>query len=431
MRAITADYIFPISSPPIKNGVVIIDNKGIILEVGDSRLKTQDLRLKTYEGIICPGFINAHCHLELSHLKGKITPKIGMAGFIKEFLSKRNNFSKKEIQSAIEKAEKEMFASGIVAVGDISNDDSTFQTKAKSKIKFHTFIEVFDLNPEKAKQEFEKGLRLTKQFKNIPLQTHEPSHPPSHSHKPSRKGELLNPLSPITNHQLSIVPHAPYSVSEKLFSLITEYARKNGSILSIHNQESQAEKDLFENGTGKIAELFKNMGIDLGFIPKNIDRSLKYNLQNLPSENKILLVHNTYTTKEDIQWAHSQDSRLKTQDFRHYWCTCPNANLYIENKLPDYEMFISENAQMTIGTDSYASNWSLSILDELKTIATDTPHIPLNTLLTWATKNGAEFLGFDKELGTIEKGKRPGLNLIKNVDLKNLKLTEKSSVKVL
>jgi cytosine/adenosine deaminase-related metal-dependent hydrolase len=99
--------------------------------------------------------------------------------------------------------------------------------------------------------------------------------------------------------------------------------------------------------------------------------------------------------------------------------------MYIENKLPNYTDFINANARVTIGTDSLASNWSLSVLDELKTISKYYPQIPLQTLLTWATKNGADFLGFT-QLGTIEKGKKPGLNLLKNVELG--RITEKTEV---
>ncbi len=83
--------------------------------------------------------------------------------------------------------------------------------------------------------------------------------------------------------------------------------------------------------------------------------------------------------------------------------------------MPDYNNFIAENATVTIGTDSIASNWSLSVLDELKTISKYDHEIPLQTLLLWATKNGAELLGFDP-LGTIEKGKKPGLNLLTGLD---------------
>ncbi len=167
--------------------------------------------------------------------------------------------------------------------------------------------------------------------------------------------------------------------------------------------------------------------------------SLQSTLPFLTYASKLLLVHNTFTSRNDIKLAEKQirnqesgitnpGSRSKIQNPKSqilYWCTCPNANMYIENKLPNYNYFIEENVCVTIGTDSLASNRTLSVLDELKTIVKQYPEIPLQTLLLWATKNGADFLGF-AQLGTIEKGKRPGLNLLKNID--GLKITSKTEV---
>ncbi len=392
MRKISADYVFPISSEPIKNGVITIDDNGTILEVNpetkDSRLKTKEIEY--FSGIICPGFINTHCHLELSHMRAHIAENLEMTGFIKEIITKRDHFSHEEIEQKIAEAEAEMIKNGIVAVGDISNNNSTFKQKAKGNLAYHTFIEVFDFNPDKAKEVFERALELKQQ-------------------------------SAICNLQSSIIPHAPYSVSDKLFELISSEAIKNNSLISIHNQESAAENELFISRSGPMFDAFSKMGIDMSNLSKKGLNSLKTILPKLPKTQKTLLVHNTYTSEEDIDFA--IDSRLKIKDL--YWCTCPNANLYIENKLPNYNYFINKNALITIGTDSLASNHSLSVLDELKTISKHFPEIPLQTLLLWATKNGAEFLGF-KQLGTIEKGKKPGLNLLKNVE--ELKITSKTEV---
>lgn len=437
MRKISADYIFTISSEPIKNGVIVIDDDGTILEVTkggqesriesqesrtnnqesrtesqESRTKDQDIpsEIEYYEGIICPGFINTHCHLELSHLRSKVPESAGMPGFINEIISLRSHFSDKQIQHAIVEAEAEMIKNGIVAVGDISNNNSTFRQKEKGNLLYHTFIEVFDLNPDKADEVFEKAIALKRQLATL-------------------------------NFKLSssIVPHAPYTVSEKLLKLINTNTSENNSILSIHNQESEAENELFISKSGKIYEAFKNMGINTDLLRQTGLNSLQSTLPFLTFASKLLLVHNTFTSREDIRWAEkqtkNQEPRIKNQDQKSkiqnpksqilFWCTCPNANMYIENKLPNYNYFIVENVRVTIGTDSLASNWSLSVLDELKTIVKQYPEIPLQTLLLWATKNGADFLGFT-QLGTIEKGKKPGLNLLKNID--ELKITEKTEV---
>ena len=120
---------------------------------------------------------------------------------------------------------------------------------------------------------------------------------------------------------------------------------------------------------------------------------------------KTLFVHNTLTSRADIDAAHRWSNFV-------YWATCPNANFYIENRLPNYKNFIEADARMTIGTDSLTSNWQLSILEEMKTIQRFQSYIDFDTLIRWATLNGAYALGFGEKLGSIEVGKTPGLNLI-------------------
>ena len=127
---------------------------------------------------------------------------------------------------------------------------------------------------------------------------------------------------------------------------------------------------------------------------------------------KTLFVHNTLTTSEDIKAADAWSSNV-------YWATCPNANLYIENRLPNYQAFLDTQARMTIGTDSLTSNWQLSIFEEMKTIARFKSYVSFQTLLKWATINGAAALGYEQTLGSLEIGKTPGLVLLEGVDENN------------
>lgn len=374
MRKITADYIFPISSPPIKNGMIVLDEQGTILDITDDNTDATE----KYSGIICPGFINTHCHLELSHMRAQVSENKGMTDFIKELIGKRASYSDAEIEKAIIAAETEMIENGIVAVGDISNNNSTFKQKEKKNLYYHTFIEIFSLDPSKANEVFENGKQLFS-----------------------------------TLHTAgSIAPHAPYTMSVALLAHINNFAQTHNSVLTIHNQESEGESELFISNTGSMYDAFVNMGIKAEYMRKTGLNSLQSTLPHLNGASKILLVHNTFTSRNDLKWAVELASKNKQQ---LYWCTCPNANLYIENKLPNYKVFMEEKALVTIGTDSLASNWSLSVVDELKTIAKHAPEIDTQTLLTWATKNGANFLGCDA-LGTLEKGKKPGLNLLSNVE---------------
>lgn len=380
MRKITADLIYPIATPPVKNGVVIVDDNGIIMDVLPMA-NANDESVERFNGVICPGFVNTHCHLELSHMRGTISEKTGMTGFISELMQNRSKIDPAAIAPAMEAAEQEMIRNGIVAVGDISNDASTFALKAKQNLKYHTFIELFDIFPQRAREVFEKGIGLHKK----------------------------------APQSASLAPHAPYTVSPPLMHYIGKHAQATRALLSIHNQESESEAEMFVSKTGKMVEMFNRIGNDLSYFDPTGINSLRSMLPLFPKENKTLLVHNTFTSREDIEWAGSVNENI-------YWCFCPNANLYIEDALPDFNAFADAGLKCTIGTDSLASNWSLSVLDELKVISKAAPNIPLETLLTWATKNGAEFLDFN-ELGTIEKGKKPGLVLIEGVE--GMKLGER------
>ena len=387
MRKVTADYIFPGNSTPIKNGVVVIDGNGIIVDLIDP--KTTDINtenIEKYEGVICPGFINTHCHLELSYLKNQLAEHTLLPHFVKEIVAVRDNYSTEERFKAIEIAEQEMLNNGIVAVGDIVNGNTTLAAKISSRINYHNFVEVFGLNPIKGNEIIAHAEKLKQDFLHL--------------------------------DRSSITPHAPYSVSPVLSQLITEL---DEPLISIHNQETESENELFISGTGDLFDQLSQIGEDIKTWQPTGKNALPSYLTQFSTEQKILLVHNTYTSQEDIAFAKNYSHNI-------YWCFCPNANLYIENKLPNFNLFTNEKC--TIGTDSLASNKSLSILEEMKIIQQSAPSISLEKIIQWGTFNGAAFLGFE-QLGSIEKGKVPGLNWIKDVDLKNLSLKTSSSIQVL
>lgn len=387
MHKITADYIFTGNAAPIKNGIILIKKDGTIIDVINPKNSTLSFdNVKKYEGVICPGFINTHCHLELSYLKNKISQKTTLPGFVKELVQKRNNFSEEEKQAAINNAEKEMLQNGIVAVGDIANGNSTFQLKEKQNIYYHTFLEIFEIADELAKSAFDKVAELKATYFN--------------------------------NKQINIVPHAPYSVSKSLLKFI---ASQESAIFTIHNQETDSEGAFFKEKSGKLYEQMAAFNPKVTTWESKKEGSLAHYLPYFKNATSLLLVHNTYTTKDDIAYA-------KQQSIPIYWCFCPKANLYIENTLPDFTLFENENC--TIGTDSLASNNTLSVLEELKVITENTP-ISLEKLIKWATYNGAKYLNIESQFGLIAKEKKPGINLLTNIDLEELKLTQDTSIEKL
>jgi cytosine/adenosine deaminase-related metal-dependent hydrolase len=150
------------------------------------------------------------------------------------------------------------------------------------------------------------------------------------------------------------------------------------------------------------------LNLDLSFFKSHFQSSIQSILPLISSKQKTLLVHNTFTSSDDIATVQASGKDV-------VWCFCPNANLYIEGRLPDIDQFLANDLKITLGTDSLASNDKLCILSELKVIKAYFPKLPFSQTIRWATLNGAEFLGIDKRFGSIEKGKAPGLNLIENV----------------
>jgi aminodeoxyfutalosine deaminase len=391
IKKIAAHYVLPINDKPIKNGVITYDETGKIIEISQPNFDVQEIAgLEFYAGILVPGFVNVHCHLELSHMKSIISEHTGLHGFVSKIAANRET-EEGIILKAVQNADVKMWYNGIAAVGDISNRDNTFKIKQKSKISYYTFLEIFSTIPDLAQIRFDYAMSLQNQLNSMGLAS-------------------------------SIVPHAPYSVSPEMFALINKHSVEKQQFICMHNQETLSENELYRNKNGDIYKSLSALGVNFDAIPQTGKNSLESVMPMLNKATKSILVHNTYSNMEDIQKASEYFNNL-------YWTFCPNANLYIENKLPEIQLFRQLKQKICIGTDSLASNHQLSVLEEIKTISQHFPDIPLEELLKWATLNGAEALGFDNRLGSLEIGKTPGINLISNLDLNNLRLKKESVVK--
>lgn len=370
-----ADYLFTGTEILNSNAVLITNEKGIVetittaSEAGDN--------IQQLQGLLTPGFINCHCHLELSHMKGMIPEHTGLVDFILHILQLRHS-SEADILEAIANAEAAMKVNGIVAVGDISNNALTLSQKLKGNLQYHNFIEVSGFSPAIAQQRFDTALAVYQAFK-----THFPD-------------------------STVMVPHAPYSVSPQLFQLIDGVTAQH--ISSIHNQETKDENAFFLTGEGLFNKLYQAIGSDItAFFKPSKQNSLQTVIPQIQSPKKLLLVHDTFTSQADIDFLQQQ-----VQDY--IFCLCANANQYIENLLPPINLFRQNNCNIVLGTDSLASNHQLSILSEMQTIAQHFPEILMAELLSWATLNGAKALNMDGKLGSFSTGKQPSIVLIDNIN---------------
>ena len=372
MRKLSADLIYPIVSEPLPEGVLVVDDEGVILSV-EQRGAFDDHELEYFPGVLVPGFVNVHCHMELSHMFGKVDTGTGLIPFITSVVRQRE-VEMDIILDAVRSAEDEMIGNGIVAVGDISNTSNSFRQKESGRMHYHTFVEMFDfLQDGNAQSCFDQYMGV---YDQVPENTW---------------------------NKKTCVPHSPYTVSRTLFTKINNQNNGSGHTVSLHNQEMEPERQLFVNKSGELIDFYKSFGVELDSFVATGQDSIYYAIEHMDPEQRTLFVHNTLTSEEDIAAAHGWCADM-------FWATCPNANLYIENKLPDYRAFINQKAQMTIGTDSLTSNWQLSILEEMKTIQRYQSYVHFDELIVWATLNGARALGFEDVLGSFEAGKTPGVN---------------------
>ena len=385
-RKFKADQLFDGYRFPADDSVLITDDSGKVEDIVSVTDAGDDVQ--NFKGILTPGLINCHCHLELSHLKNVIPPHTGLIEFLCSVVTKRG-FDQEVIQQEIQKAEKEMYDNGIVAVGDIGNTADTAEVKSKSRIRWQNFVEVLGFTDETADENLQHYQHVAYSLESA-LQTSD------------------------IRHRTSLVPHAPYSISPKTFKLINQSTKNQ--VISIHNQEHPAEDVLYKTGGGDYLKLFKIFGIDKSPFPITGLSSIRSVLPYFNNGQTIFLIHNTFMPEEDIIWSKEY---AKENGLSLIWCLCVNANLYIENKVPPIEILMKHNCPLVLGTDSYSSNWQLSIAKEIQSVigATISSHGSdndawLEQVLQWATINGARALKWDNELGSFEKGKRPGITLL-------------------
>lgn len=355
-----------------RNIVVEVDDRGTITNILRCDAIDSMASVEFFPGILIPGMVNCHCHLELSYLKGAIAEGEGYAGFARSIGAVRNNFTTEERIRSARVADAQMWEEGVEAVADIANDDLVMEVKTQSKIEYNTLFEFFGLNNRDVEPHFDLANRYPRSY---------------------------------------VTPHSTYSVQDEPFRQI---CARNSSLLSIHLLESDAEEGLY-HGRGSLHEWYQRMGWECDFLKYEspagrvagcIDRKCR-----------VLLVHNTRATAEDIATVESQTKNGT-------WVLCPESNRFISNDRPPVELLRKSGVAIAVGTDSLASARSLSMIENLRLLGNH----PLRELLTWATLNGAKALGIDAMKGAIEIGKRPGLVVIEGADLHNLCLTPESVV---
>ena len=393
IRRIAASFVYTLDADePIKNGYVEYDAAdGRIVAVGECGPDDEVL-----SGAIVPGFVNSHCHIELSHLHGKFRKGTGMAGFIDQINALRD-WAGADVKARLtQEWMDKMWKDGVSAMSDISNDDSSFKVKSSHKLYTRTFLEVFGSEPEMC-----EGVMADV--------------------------TALKSVADAEGIDAAPTPHSCYTMSPQLLSASSAAGLESG-YLSYHSQESQEEEDLLISGSGAMYENRKRSGMSTP--PVTGESSLKYFIDRLaaakpaPYDEHILLVHNVCLKQDDIDAAKKVMNNV-------YWAICPLSNIFIHNALPPVPLMRRNGLAITVGTDSISSNDDLDMVKELVCIRQNFSEIPMNEILVWACLNGARFLSKEKALGSLTPGKTPGIVFVSNVDENGSFTSESKSERVI
>lgn len=393
MRRLAANYVFPVIAPPIRNGILEVEDTGKVIRVIDPGEDFREMRkMEFYNGILVPGFINAHSHLELACLKGRLPRQLGLTAFLRQVIKLRGDCDPGVRLQAMQDADRQMKDHGIVAAVDVSNTDISFRVKAESDIVYHTFIEMFGFTGGQVGHQKDKGKELLQKL---------------------RQGYGLR------GH---LTAHASYSADRRLIRHIArENSREDNPVFSFHYRETAPSCAFMVRMISKLGRHYREKSLELSHWNPSGLKQLVYGLEPVLDKTRVLLVHNLHATHRTIMYAGHHIPRLT-------WVLCPRSNLFIHNRLPALLPFIRQGQAVALGTDSLASNEGLSILEEMKILARHHAEVPFGRLLEWATINGARAIYPDGGLGCFEPGVTPGVNLIRPFDFTQMRLTADSRV---
>ena len=316
MRRIAAKYLYPlVSTEPVINGFVELEDDGTVIRTGICADPAAEPEF--YDGAVVPGFVNAHCHVELSYMKGLFRKGTGMAGFIDQINELRDTKSLEEKVRDLAEAMDSLWSQGVVAMADISNCADSFAVKTIHPMYTRTFLEVFGTEPEDCDAVMD-GVRKLQQ------------------------------VADGFGIDAAPTPHACYTMSPELVTAVSVEGLKSG-FLSFHSEETEEEEEMLKSGSGKMWENRKKAGMSVPPVTGKssllyfIDRLLKGH--SAPFDEHILLVHECCMDQEGID-------AVKAVMNHPFVAVCPLSNLFIHNALPPIDLMRRNGLKVCVGTDS-------------------------------------------------------------------------------
>lgn len=381
-----AAWVLPIAAPPIRDGWVLVDRGRIVATGGPDDALPSSLAIAEADcalpgsRVILPGLVNTHTHLELSYLHGRIPRTTEFADWVRAVLAARRENPDPvtpAIVAAAARAIDEARAAGTALFGDISNTLMTVPLLRERGVPAQVFYELTGFT--------------------------EPAPEARVAEARVRADALAG-----GDIRVSVAPHAPYSVSAALFRAIrADLDAHPDAVASVHLGEPAGEIELLRHGTGPMQAVLAELGRwPADWRPPGVG-PVEYLGVLSVLDSRLLAVHGVHFDRDDL-------ARLRTR--RVPIVTCPRSNIEVGVGSPPLQSFYDMKLDVAIGTDSLASAPDLNVFAELREARRIAPRVAARQLLASATLVGARVLGFGKELGSIEAGKRAALLSVRTPD---------------
>ncbi len=369
----TADWVIPITAPPIKDGAVVV-GEGRILQVGEYReicKQSSGTVCHHGKGAIMPALVNTHTHLELCALRDLGLKSEPFIDWLKDLVEKRLILSTQEVEEAIIFGIDRLKQTGTILVGDISNTGISIPLLDSNQIKATVFLEIIGAKAETAKAHWDR------------LASHL--------------------LSERANVSVTLAAHSLYSVYKEILRQVKNWGEVHKKTISIHLAESKEEMLFLQTGDGPLKDFLEDIGaLDPHYIPPGLSPVASLAAMDF-LDSRTLCVHLVHVSDEDIGVL--KQKRAKA-------CICPLSNAKLRVGIPPLDKLLKMGISVALGTDSLASNEDLNLFREMGYLRRKFPSVSAHQLLMMATIYGAEALGMDNILGSIEVDKEAHLIFI-------------------
>jgi len=321
--------------------------------------------------VVLPGLVNAHSHLELSDLQDRVPFEGDFVKWVGGVTQGRREL-KTELSDTIADACSESLASGVTCVGDICFRHGAWRHLAQQPIRKTCYAEVFGMTSdlESPRTYLERCIAQT------------------------REDELL---------LLGLSPHAPYSAGPGVYELTGRLAKEHQLPIVTHLAETEAEIEFLAKGSGDWMDYLQRIHVWDGSFAFPGKRPVEYFLSLNISDQSFLLAHVNYINDEELE---------ALADTSHSVVYCPRSHRFFGHRPHRFREMLKAGINVCLGTDSLASNSSLSILDEMRFLHREFGDLEPQTILEMATVNGAKAIGWSGKIGIIEEGKEADLTAI-------------------